>query len=151
MWRSYGKVSWWVQEPLRATSVHTQGAGDTAKGVAGVCGDVGVRVLHAVSAASGGVGGGGETPSEPRESPGSSLPRQRSPDGNVLLHCGLPPVPREQPPLPLESGPERDRSSGMPPSQRYQIHHPQICRHHFTHRSLHSFRTPPMHPPQEGP
>ena len=60
---------------------------------------------------------------EPRESPGSSLPRQRSPDGNVLLHCGLPLVPREQPPLPLEGGSERDRSSSrMPPPQHHRVH-----------------------------
>ena len=27
----------------------------------------------------------------------------------------------------------------------------RLCRQRFTHRSLHSFRTPPMHPPEEGP
>ena len=34
----------------------------------------------------------------------SALPRQWSPDGNVLQHCGLPPLPRKRSPSPLESG-----------------------------------------------
>ncbi|CAI8033472.1 hypothetical protein GBAR_LOCUS18875, partial [Geodia barretti] len=72
------------------------------------------------------MGGGGGTPSEWRESPGPSLPRQRSPDGNVLLHCSLPPVPRKQSPLPLESGSERGTVSLIDHFTHFELH---LCTH----------------------
>jgi hypothetical protein len=96
MWGDRLKFRDHAQVTEKFLSIHGQGAGDAAERAAGVCRAVAGRVLHAVPAASCVIRGGGETPSERRASSGCPLPQQRSPDGNVLLHCGLPPLPRKQ-------------------------------------------------------
>ena len=103
---SDGEVSGHVRDPLRASPVHTQGADHAAERLAGVGTYVRGYVFHAVPTASGDIGVGGEMPSQRRESSGHSLPRQRSPNGSVLKHCGLPPLPQQHLPFHLESGGE---------------------------------------------
>ena len=71
---SDGEVSERVREPLRATPVHPERADYADERVAGVCGPVRGCVFHAVSPASGVIGGGITIPTERRESSCSALP-----------------------------------------------------------------------------
>ena len=123
--RDYGQVTEkFLSEfcsTLRASDIHHEGADPAVPKPPGVCEAVGGRVVHAVPAEAGAISGRRAVPSEPAGSPGPALPRQRSPDGNVLLHCGLPPLPGQPAPLPLESGAGENWDPEMPQTKPDQV------------------------------